>query len=60
MMYPPLRTKTMQFGRYPENQMLAYFEDIVKFKHWYFGHYHMDGRLSDKYTVVFQAVIKID
>ena len=41
LMYPPLRTRNFQMGRYPENQMLAYFEDIVDYKKWYFGHYQM-------------------
>lgn len=57
LMYPPLRTRTLQMGRYPENQMLSYFEDIVSYKHWYFGHYHMDGRLNDKMTVLYQEII---
>jgi predicted phosphodiesterase len=60
LMYPPLRTASFQYGRYPENQMLAYFEDRIKFKHWYFGHIHIDARLSDKYTVLYQEIIKID
>ncbi|MGN1061438.1 MAG: metallophosphoesterase, partial [Candidatus Coproplasma sp.] len=41
LMYPPLRTRSFQMGRYPENQMLSYFEDTIDYKHWYFGHYHM-------------------
>lgn len=57
--YPPLRTKTYQMGVYPENQMLSNFEDIVTYKHWYFGHYHLDGDLTDRKTVLFQQVLPL-
>lgn len=59
LMYPPLRTHSFQPGRYPENQMLAYFEDIVNFRHWYFGHFHMDARLSDKFTVLYRDIVPL-
>lgn len=59
LMYPPLRKRNFQMGRYPENQMLAYFEDIVDYKHWYFAHYHADGRLNDKMTVLYQEIVPL-
>lgn len=59
LMYPPLRTRTMQMGRYPENQMLSNFEDRVTYRHWYFGHYHMDGILNDKMTVLYQEIVPL-
>lgn len=59
LMYPPLRTRNFQMGRYPENQMLAYFEDIVDYKKWYFGHYHLDGKLNDKMTVLYQEIVPL-
>ena len=59
LMYPPLRTRNFQMGRYPENQMLSYFEDIVTYKKWYFGHYHMDGVLNDNMTVLYQKIIPL-
>lgn len=57
--YPPLRTRTYKLNVYPENQLLSYFEDYVKYKHWYFGHYHMDGRLTDNKTVLYQKIIEL-
>ena len=39
--------------------MLSNFEDIVDFKHWYFGHFHIDEELSDKYTVLYNSVVEI-
>jgi len=34
-------------------------ENIVKFKHWYFGHYHMYKRLEDKFTCLYWEVIRL-
>lgn len=31
----------------------------VKFKHWYFGHYHIDKEIDKKHTAVFNRVIKL-
>lgn len=60
LMYPPLRGRTFQMNCYPENQMLSYFEDVVNYRHWYFGHYHLDGKLNDKMTVLYQAVLPVE
>lgn len=59
LMDPPLSMRGFQTGRYPENQMLSNFEDRVTYKHWYFGHYHMDGRLNDKMTVLYQEIVPL-
>ena len=59
LMYPPLRTRTLQMDVYPENQMLSYFEDILEYKHWYFGHYHLDGRLNDRMTVLLNEIVPL-
>lgn len=57
--YSPLRTRTLQMGIYPENQLLSYFEENVKYNHWYFGHYHLDGDLNESKTVLFETILKI-
>lgn len=59
LMYPPLRTRGFQKEIYPENQLLSYFEDIIEYKRWYFGHYHMDGKLNDKMTVLYQDIVPL-
>ncbi|MDE6442772.1 MAG: metallophosphoesterase [Clostridia bacterium] len=43
----------------PESHLLSNFEDIAKFKHWYFGHFHIDARLSYRFTVVYNKVIEL-
>lgn len=58
--YPPLRARSFKTEIYPENRMLLYFEDFVKYKHWYFGHYHMDGDLTDRKTVLYQNIVLLE
>lgn len=57
--YPPLSTSLFQKGVFPENRILSYFEENVEYKHWYFGHYHLDGELTENKTVLYQNVVCI-
>lgn len=56
LMYPPLRTRSSKMQSFFENRLLSGFEDGVEYTHWYFGHYHLDGDLSDKQTVLYQEI----
>ena len=58
--YPPLSTSLFQKGVFPENKILSYFEDTVKYKHWYFGHYHLDGDLTERKTVLYQKIVCLE
>ena len=60
LMYPKLRIAAGIKVTCPESHLLSNFEDIVTFKHWYFGHFHIDARLSDKYTVLMHEVVRLD
>ena len=60
LMYPRLRIAADIKISCPESHLLSNFEDIVDFKHWYFGHFHIDAKLSDKYTVLMHEVVKLD
>ena len=57
--YPPLVGRLFQTEKYPENTMLSYFEENVEYKHWYFGHYHLDGDLNNKKTVLYNEIIRL-
>lgn len=59
LMYPPLINRASKMQSYSENQLLSNFEDRVEYTHWYFGHYHLDGDLNDKMTVLYQEYRKI-
>jgi len=41
---------------------MKFFEQLtnsVKFKHWFFGHFHIDVRVNDKFTCVYKTVIQL-
>ena len=56
--FPPLSGNC--FSVYPENRLLSYFDEKVKYKHWYFGHYHLDGDVNAKKTVLYQDIVEIE
>lgn len=57
--YPQLRIAAGIKTACPESHLLSNFEDVVKFKHWYFGHFHIDAKISDKYTALYQDVVEL-
>lgn len=57
--YPPLRTRATMMNAYPENKLLSNIEDVVRYGHWYFGHYHLDGDLTDKKTVLYNEIKRL-
>ncbi len=57
--YPPLRERGVKMETFPENRMLSLFEDTVRYGHWYFGHYHMDGDLTEDKTVLYQKIVRL-
>lgn len=59
LMYPKLRFVAGEKAFCPEIGLLSNFEDVVMFKHWYFGHFHIDVALSDKYTAIHNNIVRI-
>ena len=59
LMYPKLRIHAGVKIACPESHLLSNFEDVVEFKHWYFGHFHIDAQLSDKYTALMNNIVKL-
>lgn len=57
--YPAIRGRGANKYHCPETQMLSYIEENAIFKHWYFGHFHVDAALGDKYTALFHDVVEI-
>ncbi len=57
LQYPGLRAAAGVKLLCPESHMLSYFEDVVQFGHWYFGHFHIDAELGDRYTVLYNNVV---
>jgi len=46
-----------------ENRLTRYFDHVAahtQFKHWYFGHYHLDMDVGDKFSCLYYRVLPID
>ena len=44
------------------NELTGFLEAVkneVRYKHWYFGHYHRDGWTDGKHTCVYNQIIKL-
>jgi DNA repair exonuclease SbcCD nuclease subunit len=52
-----------KFGKKVESTELnKYFSKLnakVSFRHWYFGHNHLDEKLTDRHTILYQEIIRI-
>lgn len=50
--------------RYDGHDSVTEFLDTIdnrlEFRHWYFGHYHMDKKIDDKHTLIFDRIEKIE
>lgn len=49
-------------GKGKINELNKYFdvvEERVNFRHWYFGHFHLDAKLTDKQTVLFNKIERL-
>ena len=50
-------------GYIKENNVLNKFFDMLekelKYKHWYFGHFHDDVKIDEKHTMIYNEIIKL-
>ena len=48
---------------YKNDTLTDYFEALetmLKYKQWYFGHYHQSGVVDDLHTVLYKEIIPIE
>ena len=51
--------KYFYFRRDICTDQLMFIDKVVDYKHWFFGHYHFDRKISDKKTCLYQDIIEI-
>lgn len=39
---------------------LQYIKRMCSFKHWFFGHYHRDEEVNDKFTAIYRKIVKLE
>ncbi len=44
---------------FEDNLILDKFENIIEYKHWYFGHYHKDVKINDKKTALYNTIYEL-
>ena len=52
--------KAFGFRRDVCTDQLAFIDEVVDYKHWFFGHYHVDRNITDKKTCLYDAIIKLE
>ena len=48
---------------YEENELTRFLENVkekLNFKKWFFGHYHIDKQIDEKYICLYKEVITIE
>ncbi len=55
----PLYDRPAKLKSCIDNAFLSNFETL-KYKHWYFGHYHLDHRVSEKQTALYQKILRLE
>ena len=48
--------------KYPSDRLTLYFDELskkLKFRNWFFGHYHEDRKITDKFILLCDQVVKI-
>lgn len=56
---PLLGTVSKSMTVYPDNTMLMEFERTVEYDHWYFGHYHLDGYVTECKTALYHDILQV-
>jgi len=57
LLLPPLAQ--YDYEAFGTNRGLSNFEQTVEYKHWYFGHYHIDADITDKKTALYNKVVQV-
>ena len=52
--------KAFGFRRDICTDQLMFIDKLVDYKHWFFGHYHFDRKISEKKTCLYQEIIILD
>lgn len=44
----------------PTHKMLDAIEETITFKHWFYGHWHLDMQFDDKFTCLYNSIINLN
>lgn len=49
-----------KYTPFETSQMLDFFETNINYKHWYCGHFHVDIKINEKKTVLYNSIVLIE
>lgn len=56
-----IQTKICDKYRYDKlTDFLNYIDKVIIFKHWYFGHYHIDCEITENHTAIYNKIIELE
>lgn len=58
----PKSVQQMIADWYENDPLTGFLERIctdLTFKHWYFGHYHIDKQMNERFTALYQSVVPL-
>lgn len=55
----PTVLKAFHFKKDDCTDQLNFIDKVVKYKHWFFGHYHFDRNINEKKTCLYQEIIQL-
>jgi hypothetical protein len=42
------------------SKFLDHIREITTYKHWYFGHFHLDEKLDEKHTCLYDNILELE
>ena len=55
----PTVLNSFHFRRDICTDQLNFIDKVVEYKHWFFGHYHYDRKISDKKTCLYNNIVEL-
>ena len=55
----PTVLKAFHFRRDICTDQLNFIDKVVEYKHWFFGHYHFDRKISNKKTCLYNEIVEL-
>ena len=52
----------IDFAKSEDDELMPFFDELrhtVGYRHWYFGHFHVDWNIDECHTAIFDKIIQL-
>lgn len=59
---PQSLARMIDFAKSEDDELMPFFDELrntVGYRHWYFGHFHVDWKIDESHTAVFDKIIQL-